>query len=243
MFKRKFPPEVYDYIKAHKTDSAPEIKRELKKRFGVDMSVSGVAFYFHPEYAENAKAARKGKYKPSFLLKPVGSERVDKDGYIRVITSEGKERLKHHIVWEQETGKKVGRDEVIIFLNNDRTDCRIENLYCIKRKYLGALNWRHYRELPFETLKLALNATILRIEAAEKEIKMRNQGNRSVIHKGNTIFVDYIKGYLDGKNVREIAREWGRSDTTVRFSLYKWKNGGYDKWLDQMGLGNMKPKN
>lgn len=243
VFVKKFPAEVYQYLDTHDIKSCSNARKEIKRLFGVDVSIGMIQFHLHPEWAEKSKLKKKGKCPPSFFLKPVGAERIDKDGYVRIITERGKERLKHHVVWEQATGKKPAKDEVLIFLNNDRTDCRFENLYCLKRKYLSALSWSKFRELPPEQMKLAINAVILAVEASAKQTYLRNQGNRSVIHKGNTIFLDYIQGYLEGKTVRQIAKDYDRGEASVRQSLRKYKNGGYNKWLDELGFGNLKPGN
>lgn len=41
---------------------------------------------------------------------------------------------KQRLIWEQHHGKKVPKGHVIVFLNSDKTDFSIENLYCISRK-------------------------------------------------------------------------------------------------------------
>lgn len=240
-FTNKYPPAVYEYINSHKDDGVGKIQKGIKEKFGTDISTGTVQYRTHPEYAERYKLKKRGKRKPSFLLKPVGTERIDKDGYVRVMVQEGVERLKHYIVWEEATGKKAGKDECIIFLNGDRTDCRIENLYCLKRKYMAALNNSKFRNLPPDMIKLGINAVILAVETKAKERRLRNKGNRSVIHKGNTMFVNYINGYLEGKTAGQIAEEYGKCKATVCQTLLRYKDGGYDKWLDELGLGNLKP--
>lgn len=65
--------------------------------------------------------------------KPVGSERVNRDGYIEVKVEEpNKWRLKHRIVWEQLNGP-IPKGYNVQFRNGNRQDLSIENLYIINR--------------------------------------------------------------------------------------------------------------
>lgn len=65
--------------------------------------------------------------------RPVGSERVSKDGYIEVKVSEpNRWRMKHRVVWEKTNGPiPVGYN--VQFRNGNRQDIRLENLYMISR--------------------------------------------------------------------------------------------------------------
>ncbi|MDD3393932.1 MAG: HNH endonuclease signature motif containing protein [Anaerotignum sp.] len=72
--------------------------------------------------------------------KPVGSERVSKDGYIEIKVAEPKKwRLKHNVVWESTHGK-IPRDHVVIFLDGNKLNVDIENLKLISRGQLLLMN-------------------------------------------------------------------------------------------------------
>ncbi len=64
--------------------------------------------------------------------KPVGSERIDnKDGFVLVKVAEPKTwRLKHILEWEKHNGK-VPENHKIWFIDNDRTNCDINNLMLV----------------------------------------------------------------------------------------------------------------
>ena len=51
---------------------------------------------------------------------------------------------KQRIVWEEHYGKTVPDDCQIIFLNGNTKDFSIENLYCIKKKYLPYMRNNHW---------------------------------------------------------------------------------------------------
>ena len=67
--------------------------------------------------------------------KPVGFERMDRDGYILVKVSDTGQwherwQHKHKIVWREANGE-IPAKHVIIFLDGDKTNCSIENLVCV----------------------------------------------------------------------------------------------------------------
>ncbi|MCG2572371.1 HNH endonuclease [Acinetobacter sp. ME22] len=72
--------------------------------------------------------------------KPVGYERLTRDGYIEVKVAEPNTfKQKHRHVWEQHHGP-IPQTHVIVFKNMDKADCRIENLELITRSELVRLN-------------------------------------------------------------------------------------------------------
>lgn len=65
--------------------------------------------------------------------RPVGFERLTKDGYTEVKTAEPNVwKLKHRLIWEQVHGP-IPEGCNIQFRNGNRQDIRIENLYLISR--------------------------------------------------------------------------------------------------------------
>jgi hypothetical protein len=82
--------------------------------------------------------------------KPVGSERISKDGYVEVKTKEPRTwKLKHRVVWERERGS-VKKGHIIILLDGDKTNCDIKNLYEISRAVNSQLNKHGYGSLTGE---------------------------------------------------------------------------------------------
>lgn len=63
----------------------------------------------------------------------VGSERINKDGYIEVKVAEpSRWRCKHRVVWEQHNGE-IPEGYNVQFKNGNPLDCRMDNLYLISR--------------------------------------------------------------------------------------------------------------
>lgn len=80
----------------------------------------------------------KGNVTPNH--RPVGSERISKDGYIEVKVAEpNKWRLKQRVVYEETKGK-IPEGCPIIFLDGNKRNFDIDNLRCITRSELLYLN-------------------------------------------------------------------------------------------------------
>lgn len=80
----------------------------------------------------------KGNVPPNH--RPVGSERISKDGYIEVKVAEpNKWRLKQRVVYEEAKGK-IPEGCPIIFLDVNKRNFNIDNLRCITRSELLYLN-------------------------------------------------------------------------------------------------------
>lgn len=80
----------------------------------------------------------KGNVPPNH--RPVGSERISKDGYIEVKVAEpDKWRLKQRVVYEEAKGK-IPKGCPIIFLDGNKRNFDIDNLRCITRSELLYLN-------------------------------------------------------------------------------------------------------
>ena len=103
----------------------------------------------------------------------VGSERINKDGYIEIKVAEPKRwRLKHRIIWEQANGE-IPKGYNVQFKNHNPQDCRIENLYLICRADQIAKENSYWAKYPKEIQELIhLKGVVNRaIHKAEKNGK------------------------------------------------------------------------
>ena len=96
--------------------------------------------FMSPEAIERTKATRFQKGQKPTNWKPIGSERITKDGYIEIKTAEpGTWELKHRVVWQEANGE-VPEGHAILFLDQDRTNCSLDNLMLVKRTELVRIN-------------------------------------------------------------------------------------------------------
>ena len=92
----------------------------------------------------NKTSFKKGQI--TWNKKPVGYERIcSKDGYVLIKTAEpGLFELKYRVVWENEKGP-IPSGHVIAFKNQDKTDCRIDNLILMSRSEMVRYNQSYYK--------------------------------------------------------------------------------------------------
>lgn len=113
----------------------------------------GLKWEDHPE------ACRATQFKPGqrpHTWKPIGTERISKDGYLeRKICNDGHPKdhyeAVHRIVWMEAHGP-IPAGHVVVFRNGDKTDIRLENLELISRAELAERN--HYKRYPPELRRL-----------------------------------------------------------------------------------------
>lgn len=101
---------------------------------------------------ENCKKGQFKKGQATHNAKPLGYERINKDGYLeRKVGDYGKRRsnyeMVHVIIWREHFGA-VPKDSIIVFKNGIKTDFDINNLECITRAELMRRNTFH--RLPTE---------------------------------------------------------------------------------------------
>ncbi|NMD37435.1 MAG: HNH endonuclease [Christensenellaceae bacterium] len=114
---------------------------------------------------ENCKRTQFKKGNMPIQHRPVGSERINKDGYIEIKVKEpNKWQLKHRHLWEKQHGK-IPDGYNVVFLNQNKEDMRIENLALVSRSEMLIVNrWR----------KLGVDADInkAKIEISKLQNKM-----------------------------------------------------------------------
>jgi HNH endonuclease len=101
------------------------------------------------------------------LWKPIGTERVSKDGYLeRKINNDlplqRRWRAVHLILWESVHGP-VPRGHAVAFRNGDKSDIRLDNLDLITRRALMARNTVHALPKPLAQAVQLLGALNLQI--------------------------------------------------------------------------------
>ena len=147
----------------------------------------------------------------------IGYERIDKDGYILVKVAYPRvEKRKHFIEWEKYNAPTNNKTECLIFLDGDKTNCNIDNLFKIKRKYLGCIN--HYAPvgMPPELRKTAIISAILYLDAKEKKDKKTHKRNAERTPETNALVISL---HQQGLNISQIAKNTGLSKPTVRWKI------------------------
>ena len=224
VFKPKYPQEMFEFIKESNL-TGKKLSDELKKRF--NLTISRGYIWKLIKHHRFGKKYTHGRCIPSWHLKPLGTERKDKDGYI-LVRVEGGEKRKHFIEWEK-YHEPTKPDECLMFLDGDRTNCDISNLYLMKRKYMGAMNEILKGIKNIELKNLAINADILKLTARYKEIISQKDSPRH--QPKNDRWRVVVELYRQGKTTAEINEATKRNKGTIRWIIRRYNNGFYDKYL------------
>ncbi|MFJ8100389.1 HNH endonuclease signature motif containing protein [Lysinibacillus sp. NPDC096212] len=90
----------------------------------------------------NKTSFKKGNKPKNY--KPVGTERIDRDGYVLIKVSDTgawhhRWRHKHKVIWEKVNGP-IPKGHVLIFLDRNKLNISIENLQLITQAQLARMN-------------------------------------------------------------------------------------------------------
>jgi hypothetical protein len=107
----------------------------------------------------NKSSFKKGN-KPQTWM-PVGSETVDKDGYLkRKVADTGTKKNNwvhvHRLTWEQHHGRKIPAGHIVIFVDGNNRNFEPENLRLISRADNAILNKYKLRNVADEVKPVAI---------------------------------------------------------------------------------------
>lgn len=190
-----FSPDQAEYLKQHVKDiSNSDLADLMNKRFGLSLTCrqintykknhhlsSGLNGYFpkgnipvnkgkkYPNMPRNAGMFKKGQKPHNYL--PVGSERVNGDGYVDIKVADPHKWVgKHILLWEAAHGKKP-RGHVIIFADRNTKNFDLDNLVLVQRTEFLIMNKRSLITQNTELTKSGLNLAKLYSKLNERKKK------------------------------------------------------------------------
>ena len=196
MIKWREHPEMVEfmmeYIPGHQE---PEIRAEFEKRFGIVLTEGQIGNFknkykihsgthggcfkkgqvpmnkgkkMSPEVYERVKHSMFHKGHTPVNHRPVGSERINVDGYTEVKVAEpNKWKLKQRFIYEEATGEKLTKNDIVIFLDGDRQNFDINNLVRMTRAELVRYNQDHLYGEEVEINKTAVLVAKLKAKTGE----------------------------------------------------------------------------
>lgn len=152
----KYTLEQLDFVKSNCTLERKELTQLFNEKFETQLTVQGLSSLCKRNKWRTGRTGcfEKGSVPPNkgtkgltganrtsfkkgqsvWNTKPIGYERIDKkDGYVHIKIAEPNVfALKHRHEWEKHYGP-VPDNHVVAFKNQDKTDCRIENLILMSK--------------------------------------------------------------------------------------------------------------
>jgi len=151
-----------------------EIQAEFCKRFNKPITLNQVTGYLKRNSLKNGLNSRFKKGNIPQNCKPVGTERLDRDGYVEIkISDPNKWQLKHRYLWEKENGK-IPKGMVLIFKDNNKLNIDLDNLILISRAENMKINSRRDSAFTGQAKETVVN--LIRLENVIKNKRMKERG-------------------------------------------------------------------
>lgn len=163
--------EMKQFVLLHFDKTWIEISKLFNEQFNIDCSFELLRKKMNAAGIKKGRSANAGSFKkgqaswnkglkgycpsPETLwkkgniphtAKPVGYERINKDGHIECkVENRNQMVLKHHHIWKKHKGE-IPKNHVIMFKDNDKSNCDIDNLILVSRAELARFN-QNYAKL------------------------------------------------------------------------------------------------
>jgi hypothetical protein len=148
--------------------------------------VTGRDCRFRPGQAPHNKGTKglqrggeETQFKPGQIpwnYKPVGTERVNTDGYTEIKVADPKTwKGKHIIIWEEANGP-VSKGYVVIFANGDKGNVVPENLLLVSRAQLAQMNRNHLIKNDAELTRTGMVIADVLLKIGERKRQRKKKG-------------------------------------------------------------------
>lgn len=202
MYGHKYTDEekrfMQEYVPGH---SYAEIQKAFIEKFGWKISIGQVNSYIGNHHLNTGRTGcfekghipdNKGKkmtkevyakVEPTMFknghvphnYRPVGSERINRDGYVEVKVKDPKTwRLKHRIVWEAANGE-IPQDSIVIFRDGNKLNIELKNLILIKKSVNAVLNHTGLATHSGEVKEVAIKLAELKIETSKAKKRRKRK--------------------------------------------------------------------
>lgn len=155
--------------------------------------------------------------------RPVGSTRLDKDGYVVIKVADPCTWRRAQLVeWEKYHEPIDIRKDMLLFLDGNRQNYHISNLYKIPRKYISTLNkyelWKYITPETIESVMAIVKLGVARWEAEKEKYGGHRQAQnaRNIWRYYNVIKKDPESLERLRKRSREYQKERRQTDPEYR---------------------------
>ena len=127
-----------------------------------------------PERYEKSKHSMFHKGNIPHNHRPVGSERINVYGYTKIKVAEpNKWRFKHRVIYEEYYGVELTKDDAIVFLDGNKQNFDIDNLFRLSRAALVRYNQDGFYSNNSEQSRAAAQVATLKATINKKRKDMK----------------------------------------------------------------------
>jgi len=127
---------------------------QLKHRYGVTSGIKGWEGMLHPRYCL------------------IGSERLTRDGYVKIKVSDGNWVHKNRLIWEKANGK-IPKNHAIIFADGNKQNFSLDNLLLISKSEQTVMNCQGLITTNAELTKVGHRIAGLKIAISKSKRKLK----------------------------------------------------------------------
>lgn len=132
-----FTDEIKKYIQEnYQGKIAAELATEINQKFDTKFSAKQIRQHLDDNRLASGVDCRFKKGVEHFKYKEIGEERTDYRGRTYIKVADGRWKLKSHVVWEEKNGP-MPEGTVLMYLDQDETNWRYDNLVLVSRKDQG----------------------------------------------------------------------------------------------------------
>ena len=179
MVKFRYTEEMKDWLRAN-SRGVPydELAPRFNAVFGLSKTPRQIQCACHDHNAHN------GIYKINHPChkchwRPVGSTRLDKDGFVKIKVAEPCHwDLAHIVEWEKHHGKIDRKKDIIMFRDGNRQNWHIDNLIKTSRRVVGVINEHMVKMVTPETIESIILLAENKVALGDAWYKLGHGTNR-----------------------------------------------------------------
>lgn len=206
----KYTPEMTQWIRDNCAGVEWEsVAENFNRFFGTDKTARQLRACAHDNDIHNGiyhQQPRKGRYRP------VGSTRLDKDGYVVIkIADPCKWRRAQLVEWEKYHKPIDIRKDMLIFLDGNRQNYHIDNLYKLPRRLIAIFN-RHFlwAKITPETIESVVAIAEMLSARWQAEIRIAGGYNEAMARKNRQHYLTIMQDPVRREERRKQCREYQR---------------------------------
>ena len=189
----KYTAEMQDFIRNNALGKQwYELADLFNAKFGTEKTPHQIQSQAHDIGVRNGiqpKASHLAKYRP------VGSTRLDKDGYVVIKIADPRTWRRAQLVeWEKYHEPIDIRKEMLLFLDGNRQNYHIDNLYKIPRAMISIFNRNNlWRLITPDTIESVIQVAEMHAARWDAEKRLYGGEREAMRHKNNWWYHNVIK--------------------------------------------------